>query len=66
MSDSPKHRPVMFGPLMFIGLIASQRALAHSNIRTGDFVLLFAGGACFGIGITELVRFVQMRRTPQA
>jgi len=66
MSDSPKHRPAMFGPLMVIGLIASQRALVHSNVSTVDYVLLFAGGACFGIGITELVRFIQMRRTRQA
>ena len=66
MSDSPKHRPAMFGPLMFIGLLASQRALAHGNIRAIDYVLLFAGGACFGIGITELVRFFQMRCTPHA
>ena len=66
MSDSPKPRPVMFGPLMFIGLIASQQAVKYGNVSPVEYVMLFAGGVCFGIGLTELVRFFQLRRTPQS
>jgi hypothetical protein len=46
-------------PIM-IGLITVQRAAAH--VRTVDFLLLFAGGAAFGIGLGGLIAVLMNRR----
>jgi hypothetical protein len=42
---------------MFIALVSAQRAAAH--VRTVDFVLLFAGGVLFGVGLMNLIRFLR-------
>ena len=62
MSAAARRRPYMFGPAMFIGIIAAQRAAGH--VAGVDFLLLFAGGTAFGIGVSELVRFFRARRAP--
>lgn len=45
---------------MLVGVIAAQRAAA--DVRTVDFLLLFAGGVAFGVGLAELVRFLRAPR----
>ena len=60
MDAPPRRRPVVFAAPMLIGLIAAQRAAEH--VRTVDFLLLFAGGAAFGVGFGALVRYLRDRR----
>ena len=60
MNAASRQRAFTFAVPMLVGIIAAQRAAAH--VRTVDFLLLFAGGAAFGIGLTELVRFLRAPR----
>jgi|KBSMisStaDraftv2_1062788.scaffolds.fasta_scaffold2960038_1 hypothetical protein len=59
MSDSPRHRPTMSGALMFIGVVLQQRAANHVSGK--DFLFLVVGGAAFGAGLVDLVRFLVAR-----
>jgi hypothetical protein len=63
MNAVPRRRPYMFGGPMFIGLVAAQRAAGH--VRTVDFLLLFAGGVAFGVGLSELIGFIRTRRAEE-
>ena len=47
---------------MLVGLLAAQRGADH--VRAVDFLLLFAGGVAFGVGVGELLRFYRDRRVP--
>ena len=60
MNASPRRRVAVFAVPMLLGLIAVQRAADH--VRAVDFFLLFAGGAAFGVGVGELLRFYRARR----
>ncbi len=60
MNASPRRRVAVFAAPMLVGLIAAQRGAEH--VRTVDFLLLFAGGAAFGVGFGELLRFYRERR----
>jgi hypothetical protein len=60
MNASSERRPFTFAGPILVGIIAAQRAAEH--VRTVDFLLLFFGGAAFGIGCGELVRFLRARR----
>jgi hypothetical protein len=46
---------------MLIGLLAAQRAASH--VRTVDFLLLFAGGMAFGVGLIGLIQLLRARRS---
>jgi hypothetical protein len=48
---------------LIIGLFAAQRGAAH--VRTVDFLLLFAGGTLFGIGLTRLIQVLRARSDQQ-
>jgi hypothetical protein len=45
---------------MLVGLLAAQRAASH--VRTVDFLLLFAGGVAFGVGLMGLILLLRARR----
>jgi hypothetical protein len=45
---------------MIIGLVAAQRAAPH--VRAVDFLLLFASGAVFGVGLVGLIRMLRAGR----
>jgi len=45
---------------MIVGLVAAQRAAEH--VRTVDFLLLFAGGAAFGVSLAGLIQTLRNRR----
>ncbi len=60
--ESSARRPVsVFIVPMLIGLVAAQRAAAH--VRTVDFLLLFAGGVAFGVGLLMLIQMLRARRS---
>jgi predicted membrane channel-forming protein YqfA (hemolysin III family) len=44
-----RRRPTFFIVPMLIGLVVAQRAAAR--VRTVDFLLLFASGMLFGVGL---------------
>jgi hypothetical protein len=45
---------------MLVGLLAAQRAAPL--VRTVDFLLLFAGGMAFGVGLMGLIQLLRARR----
>ncbi|HET6798850.1 MAG TPA: hypothetical protein VFH40_16970 [Gemmatimonadales bacterium] len=57
MDPTVRRRAAVFAVPMFIALVSAQRAAAH--VRTVDFVLLFAGGVLFGVGLMNLIRFLR-------
>ena len=59
MEPMAKRRPAVFAAPMLVGLIAAQRAAAH--VRTVDFILLFAGGVVFGVGLMGLIQLLRRR-----
>lgn len=62
MNASPRRRVAVFVAPMLVGLLAAQRGADH--VRAVDFLLLFAGGVAFGVGVGELLRFFRDRRVP--
>jgi len=62
--DGPHtRRPAVVAMPLIIGLFAAQRGAAH--VRTVDFLLLFAGGTLFGIGLTRLIQVLRARSDQQ-
>ncbi len=59
MDTSPRRRVAAFVAPMLIGLVAAQRAIEH--VRTVDFLLLFASGMAFGIGLMGVVQALRGR-----
>ena len=55
MDKPSRRRFAVFALPMILGLISAQRAAPH--VRAVDFVLLFASGVLFGVG---LMGFIQM------
>jgi hypothetical protein len=54
MEQAVRQRFVASAVPIIIAAIAAQRAAPH--VRTVDFVLLFASGVAFGVGLTGLIR----------
>ena len=63
MNESPRHRPAVFGPAMFMGLLLAQRVA--NDVSGKDFAFLFLGGLCFGVGFVNLIWFFRARRRSQ-
>ena len=61
MDNTPRRRAAASVLPMLIGLMAAQRAASH--VRTVDFLLLFAGGMAFGVGLLGLVQLLKARRS---
>jgi hypothetical protein len=55
-----RHAAVFVVP-MIVGLVAAQRAAPH--VRTVDFLLLFASGVVFGVGLVGLVQALRQSRS---
>jgi hypothetical protein len=53
-------RPIMFIVPVLLGLLVAQRASA--NVRTVDFLAIFAGGVLLGVGVVGLARGIRERR----
>jgi hypothetical protein len=60
MDASARRRPVFYIVPVLLGLLVAQRAAA--NVRTVDFVTIFAGGILLGVGLIGLVRGVREKR----
>jgi predicted membrane channel-forming protein YqfA (hemolysin III family) len=45
---------------VLLGLLLAQRAAA--NVRTVDFLTIFAGGVLLGVGVVGLARGIRERR----
>ena len=56
-----RHAAIFAAPLI-VGLVTARQAAA--NVRLVDFLLLFASGALFGIGLTGLIRVLRRRPLP--
>jgi len=54
MDASARRRPVFYIVPVLFGLLVAQRAAA--NVRTVDFVTIFAGGILLGVGLVGLMR----------
>jgi hypothetical protein len=61
METTPRRRAAVSVVPMLVGLLAAQRAAPH--VRTVDFVLLFAGGVAFGVGLMGLIQLLRVRRS---
>lgn len=61
MEAPPRRHPAVSVVPMIVGLLAAQRAAPH--VRTVDFVLLFAGGVAFGVGLIGLIQMLRARRS---
>ena len=59
MDKPSRRRFAVFALPMIIGLISALRAAPH--VRAVDFVLLFASGVLFGVG---LMGFIRMWKRP--
>jgi hypothetical protein len=56
--DGPRaRRAAVFATPLLIGLVSAQRAAPH--VRTVDFLLLFAAGALFGVGLMGLIHVLR-------
>jgi hypothetical protein len=62
MDPSRRRRATSFAVPLILGLILAPRAAAH--VRTVDFVLLFACGAAFGIGLMGIIQHLRAGRQP--
>ena len=60
MEPQARRTKAVFVVSMIIGLAAAQRAA--SNMRSVDFVLLFASGLVFGVGLMGLVQALRAQR----
>ena len=61
MDTTPRRRAAVSVVPMLVGLLAAQRAAPH--VRTVDFLLLFAGGVAFGVGLMGLIQLLRARRS---
>ena len=61
MEATPRRRAVVSVVPILVGLLAAQRAAPH--VRTVDFLLLFAGGVAFGVGLMGLIHMLRARRS---
>ena len=53
--EKPTRRQLaIFAGPMIVGLVSAQRAAPH--VRTVDFLLLFASGVIFGVGLMGLIQ----------
>jgi hypothetical protein len=60
--ETTRRRPAAVSVVpMMVGLLAAQRAASH--VRTVDFLLLFAGGVAFGVGLMGLILLLRARRS---
>ena len=60
MSVSRRGRVTTYAGSILVGLLAAQRAVGH--VRTVDILLLFAGGAAFGAGLSGMIRALRSRQ----
>ena len=60
MDASARRRPVFYIVPVLVGLLVAQRAGA--NVRTVDFVTIFAGGVLLGVGLLGLLRGLREKR----
>ena len=59
--DSPtRRRAAVFVVPMIVGLAAARRAAP--NVRTVDFLLLFASGVVFGVSLMALIQALRAGR----
>jgi hypothetical protein len=61
MESPARRQAVVFVVPMIVGLVAAQRAAPH--VRTVDFLLLFASGVVFGVGLMGLIQMLRARRS---
>ena len=59
MNAVPRRRTAVFVLPMIIALVARRRAVAQ--MRTVDFLLVFASGVLFGVGLLGLIRALRGR-----
>ena len=57
--ESPARRHAAVVAPMLVGFVAAQRAAPH--VRMVDFLLLFAGGVAFGVGLMGLIQMLRVR-----
>lgn len=63
--DTPtRRRAAIFVAPMIVGIVTAQRAASH--VRLVDFLLLFASGVMFGVGLMGLIRFLRIPRPTSA
>ena len=60
MDSAIRRRGMVFAVPMLVGLVTAQRAAPH--VRTVDFLLLFASGVLFGVGLVSLIHFLREAR----
>jgi len=60
MDTSTRRHAAVFVVPMIVGLVTAQRAAPH--VRLVDFLLLFASGVLFGVGLMGLIRFLRLPR----
>ena len=61
MESPARRRAAAFVVPMSVGLVAAQRAIPH--VRTVDFLLLFASGVVFGVGLMGLIQMLRARQS---
>ena len=59
MESIGRGRAVVFVIPMIVGIVAARAAERH--VRLGDFLLLFAAGAVFGVSLMGLVSLLRGR-----
>jgi hypothetical protein len=59
MDRPSRRRLAVFAVPMIIGLVTAQRAAPH--VRAVDFLLLFASGVIFGVGLMGLIQVWKAR-----
>jgi len=57
MNGPRTRRAAVFVIPLLIGLLSAQRAAAH--VRTVDFLMVFAAGALFGVGLLGLIQVLR-------
>jgi hypothetical protein len=57
MSGPRTRRTAVFAAPLLISLVSAQRAAPH--VRTVDFLLLFAAGALFAVGVMGIIRMLR-------
>lgn len=60
MRVSSRGRIASYAGSILVGLIAARQAAAR--VRTVDILLLFAGGAAFGAGLSGVIRALRSRK----
>jgi hypothetical protein len=57
MNEPRARRAAVFAAPLVISLVSAQRAAPH--VRTVDFLLLFAAGALFSVGVMGVIRVLR-------